>query len=494
MNMRINLFLFSICFFASLCFANKENINKSLVRINTTSNAYNYRSPWLSPQQFEKTGTGFIISNNVILTNAHIVSDAVYIEVRRADDITPYQADVKLVDHDCDLALLSINDNKFMEGSLPLHIGDSLDIGETVNVYGFPVGGDEVSLTQGVVSRIEVQEYAHSGQQLLLSQIDAAINPGNSGGPVIGKNGKVIGVATQGYTFGQNIGYMVPIQVLKHFLQGAKEKPYKGFPAIGIRVQIMENPSIREKFKMGANHSGILISKLNRGLKKQSVLKEEDIILSINKSNISNNGTILLKENQRVRADYLISRAFVGDILDFKVLRKGGEVDLKVKLEDKNNLDNIVKDIQYGKSPTYYIFSGFIFQPLSANYIQSFGPDKWAISAPPLLTYYYKQGEISEHRKEIVVLTRVLPDISNLGYQYIRDAVVVSVNGVEISDLQHLIQVVETSKNKYLEIKLFDSSIVVIDYAFSKKRNQSILKRYNVKEDRSMDFFIGKIS
>ncbi len=486
--MYLKLFCYFVLFYVNVCFAIHNNINKSLVRINTTSNAYNYKSPWLAPQQFEKVGTGFILENNKILTNAHIISDSVYIEVRRADDVTPYQAEVELVDHDCDLAILSIQNEKFMQGSIPLSRGNSLDVGEKVNVYGFPIGGDEVSLTQGIVSRIEVKEYSHSGQLLLLAQIDAPINHGNSGGPVIGKYDKVVGVATQGYTFGQNIGYMIPIQVLEHFLVDMKTKPYKGFPALGVRVQIMENPSIREKYNMESRHSGVLISKLSRSLKKNPILKQNDIILSIDRINISNNGTVVLKDNQRVRADYLISRTFVGDVLDFKVLRDSKEVNLKVKLEGKNDLDNLVQDVQYGKSPTYYIFSGLVLQPLSANYLQSFGVDKWAVRAPPLLTYYYRQGEVDDKRKEIVVLSKVLPDVVNLGYQYIRDSVVISVNNVEISDLKHFIQVVEKGiKKKYLEIKLFDSSTIIIDYNLAKQRNKNILKRYNIRNDRSKD-------
>jgi S1-C subfamily serine protease len=481
------IIVYLLLFFMQYSFAFDSEINKSLIRVNTTSNAFNYKSPWLAPQQYEKSGTGFILEGNKILTNAHIISDSVYIEVRRADDITPYQAEVALVDHDCDLAILKIQDKKFMEGALPLFLTNEVDVGDSVNVYGFPIGGDEVSLTQGVISRIEIHEYAHSGKHLLLAQIDAAINPGNSGGPVLTKKGKVVGVATQGYTFGQNIGYMIPIQVLKHFIDDANSKSYKGFPALDVRVQIMESPALREKYDMDFKHSGILINKLSYSLKQSSMLKENDIIISINDIDISNNGTILLKNNLRVRADYLISKSFIGDNLKLKVIRGGKQHNLKVKLDRKTDENSLVKGIQYESKPTYYIFSGLVLQPLSANYLYSFGADKWPLHAPALLTYYYRQGEISEKRKEIVVLNRVLPDIANLGYQYIRDAVIESINGTEVSDLKHAIKIIESNKNKYLEIILFDKSKIVLDHNLAVQRNNSILMRYNILKDRSDD-------
>lgn len=62
---------------------------------------------------------------------------------------------------------------------------------------GYPIGGESLSVTAGVVSRIELQEYAQGGETLLAIQIDAAINSGNSGGPVINEHDQLVGVAFQ---------------------------------------------------------------------------------------------------------------------------------------------------------------------------------------------------------------------------------------------------------------------------------------------------------
>lgn len=467
-------------FFSSMHQVYANNYGSSIVRIKTTSNSYSYRTPWLPPQQYEKGGTGFVINDHLIVTNAHVVSDNVYIEVRRADEIHPYQAQVVLVDHDCDLALLKVEDKKFLTGLNPLPLANGIKIGDTVGVYGFPIGGDEVSLTKGVVSRIEMNEYAHSGKQLLLSQIDAAINPGNSGGPVL-HDDKVVGVATQGYTFGQNIGYMIPLQVLRHFLDGySKSQKYRGFPSLGISVQIMENPAIQKKYKMMENHSGVLINKVDYNLKKESSIKEGDVILSINDKSISNNGTVLIEDGLRVRANYLITKAYVGDSIRMKVLREGQEKELKLRLQDKDEILTLVSDIQYGVKPEFYTFGGFIFQPLSANYLHSFSMEKSPFPPPALLTYYYANGEFSEARTEVVIITKVLPDSSNQGYQYIRDATVASVNGVRIKNMQHLIKLIQKNKQEYLIIELEDKGVIVLDYLTAKNNNETIISRYNI--------------
>ncbi len=476
-----------LCLIIFLSVASSNNYTHSIVRIYTTSNAYNYKSPWASPQQYEQTGTGFIISGNRIITNAHVISDSVYIEVRRTDDVTPYQSEVLMVDHDCDLAILKVHNKKFFAKAVPLQFGSKFGVGERVSVHGFPIGGDEISLTEGVVSRIEMQEYLHSGQHLLLAQIDAAINPGNSGGPVI-SDGKVVGVATQGYSFGQNIGYMIPLQVLKHFLQDANASKYKGFPNIGISVQTMENETLRELYKLNNNQAGILVNKISREFDKIASLKTDDVILSIDGVNISNNGTVLLENNLRVRADYLISRAYIGDKLKLDIMRNGQKQTINVPLKFGSNLHRLVHSIKYEVSPTYYLHGGLVFQPLTVNYLQSFGGrEKWGFSAPPQLTHYFMVDEEKEKRLEIVVLNKVLPDQANLGYQYVRDQVITKVNGKAVLSMRDLINKIESNKGKYLIFETEDNSKIVLDAKQVIAREQAIMKRFNIVAARSKD-------
>jgi S1-C subfamily serine protease len=153
------------------------------------------------------------------------------VQVSRAYDPEKYMAYIEIVGHECDLAILRVKDKAFFEGLKPLSLGTLPKLRDDVAVYGFPTGGDKISITEGVVSRIEIQPYAHSDRNLLAVQIDAAINPGNSGGPVIQK-GKIIGIAFQTNTEGENIGYMVPVPIIEHFLTDIEDGKYDGFPIL----------------------------------------------------------------------------------------------------------------------------------------------------------------------------------------------------------------------------------------------------------------------
>jgi len=165
----------------------------SVVKVFATRNTIDYINPWQSKGVQEITGSGCIIQGNRILTNAHVVNQNTFIQVRRESSQKKYIAKVETIGNDCDLATLQVEDPEFFKGVSPLEIGELPYLQDTVAVIGFPMGGDKLSISQGVVSRMESMTYINSNQRLLAVQIDAAINPGNSGGPAI-NNGKIVGL------------------------------------------------------------------------------------------------------------------------------------------------------------------------------------------------------------------------------------------------------------------------------------------------------------
>ncbi|KAI7726348.1 hypothetical protein M8C21_008004, partial [Ambrosia artemisiifolia] len=193
----------------------------SVVKIFTVSSSPNYFLPWQNKSQRESMGSGFVISGKRIVTNAHVVADYTFVLVRKHGSPTKYRAEVKAVGHECDLAILTIESDEFWEGMKFLELGDIPFMQEAVAVVGYPQGGDNISVTKGVVSRVEPTQYVHGATQLLAIQIDAAINPGNSGGPAI-MGDKVAGVAFQNLSGAENIGYIIPVPVIKHFVDGVE--------------------------------------------------------------------------------------------------------------------------------------------------------------------------------------------------------------------------------------------------------------------------------
>ena len=158
----------------------------------------NFSSPWQMKSQRQSIGTAFAIEGQRLLTNAHVVSYASQVLVRRHGEAKRYIAKIISVAHDSDLALLSVPDPEFWnKGIEPLELEDEAPhLQDAVTVIGYPSGGENLSITAGVVSRVDVWNYAHSGRRMLCIQIDAAINSGNSGGPIVNYNGEAVGIVT----------------------------------------------------------------------------------------------------------------------------------------------------------------------------------------------------------------------------------------------------------------------------------------------------------
>jgi S1-C subfamily serine protease len=153
------------------------------------------------------------------MTNAHVVADQREVQLRRFQDATPYAARVEFVSHECDLAVLRVDDPLFYKDLPALSIAKAIPALRTqVRTYGYPTGGRELSSTEGVVSRFEYHTYAHDQfDSFPAAQTDAAINPGNSGGPVM-LGDEVVGVAFQGRSDLQSTGYFIPTPIIDHFL------------------------------------------------------------------------------------------------------------------------------------------------------------------------------------------------------------------------------------------------------------------------------------
>jgi S1-C subfamily serine protease len=453
----------------------------SIVKVFCVYSNPNYYQPWQNYQQGSSTGSGCIISGNRILTNAHLVANQAFLMVRKQGDPKKYIARLLATGHECDLALLTVDDSSFFKDMPPIEFGGLPELQDTVQALGYPMGGDNISITEGVVSRIEPVVYSHSGKFLMAIQVDAAINPGNSGGPVVDDNGKMVGVAFQGLSQGENMGYMIPMPIVKHFLKDIKDGKFDGFPDYNFKSMKMENPDLRNWAKMKEDQTGIMITDIPP-MKKNGVLKVNDVILEIDGVPIANDATVPFRKDEVIYFGNLIWEKYIGEVCKFKILRSGKEMDIDYKL---SKVEKLVPDRVFDEFPTYYIIGGLLFVPLCQNYLDSWG--NWWGKAPRQLTNFATYGEITEKRNEIVVLSEVLADNVNIGYQNIKYVAVLKVNRVEVKNLKHLIELIEKTEGDFVEIKLQNYLDVVLDLKKLKEANSRILKRYRIPSDRSLN-------
>ncbi|XVE90706.1 hypothetical protein DITRI_Ditri20bG0098600 [Diplodiscus trichospermus] len=455
----------------------------SVVKIFTVSSSPNYFLPWQNKSQRETMGSGFVIPGKKILTNAHVVADHTFVLVRKHGSPTKYRAEVQAVGHECDLAILVVESQEFWEGMNFLELGDIPFLQEAVAVVGYPQGGDNISVTKGVVSRVEPTQYVHGATQLMAIQIDAAINPGNSGGPAIMGN-KVAGVAFQNLSGAENIGYIIPVPVIKHFIAGIEESgKYMGFCSMGLSCQPMENVQLRNHFKMQPQMTGVLVSKINPLSDAHRALKKDDIILEFDGVSIANDGTVPFRNRERITFDHLVSMKKPNETALVKVLRNGEEHAFTITLRP---LQPLVPVHQFDKLPSYYIFAGLVFVPLTQPYLHEHGED-WYNTSPRRLCERALRELPKQAGEQLVILSQVLMDDINAGYERLAELQVNKVNGIEIENLKHLCQLVDNCSSESLRIDLDDDRVIALKYESARIATSRILERHRIPSRMSSD-------
>ncbi len=450
-------------------------VGLALVKVYVTANPPDVQSPWQRAGIQSATGSGVILEGQRILTAAHVVADRVSVEVKRANGTRRFPARVEHVGHACDLALLRVDDPAFFHAARPLALGGLPELRDRVDVYGFPEGGDRIAVTTGVVSRVEVGEYVHSADQLLLVQIDAAINSGNSGGPVVG-GGRLVGIAAETLEGAENIGYMIPTPIIRHFLDDVADGRFDGFPRLGVEAQPLENGAHRAALGLDETHGGVRVTRVNHGSAAWDVLRAGDVLLAVDGVEIGRDATVALRGDERVHFSYPITTRFVGDRVALTVWRGGAVERREVRL---STYERLVPGPQYDRPLPYLIWGGMVFQPLGAEMAGFYGP--W----PGDLGHWADFANLrTAERGQVIVLTQVLAHAVNQGYDELGGRVVERVGAVGVRDLAHLAELLDARAAGFVELTLDDGTAVVLDAAAARASEAELLEAYGINAAR----------
>lgn len=489
-------------FYCSVTDFNSRVPLNSVFKVTATTTSPNYFLPWQKKVSRDGSGSGFVLRTEFgdsLITNAHVVADSSYVSVRKALSPISYRARVIAISHEADLALLEVDDKVFWQGSADsgdvpvegLILGELPQLQDHVNVVGFPTGGEGVSITRGVVSRIEPVQYAHASVHLLGIQIDAAINSGNSGGPALiegtnnnsNRKNEVAGIAFQCLAGADNIGYIIPGPVIKHFLtQYQLHKNYTGFPQMGIGWQTLENISMRAYFKIPPNVTGVAINRVSPISPASKVVQKGDILHSIDGYVIANNGTVHFRNGERVYLNYLFVKRFVGDICKCEIIRDGEKKEVEFSLLSSTDLA-LIPTMSPNNKPSFFVVGGLVFTRLTIAYLREYAVDdenNWYEHAPRYLVHRALTSVRESLDQELVVLSHVLADDINFGYAQLSGLELLKFNDTKIHSMKQLHELVNSSDAEFFRFDFSDNIFVVLDRKTLKEANKRILNEYSL--------------
>jgi len=451
-----------------------------VIRVFATTQDPDFDGPWQARTPSNSTGSAVVIGKGQLLTGAHVVANATFLQVQKPSHPDKAIARVRAVSHDCDLALLEVVEPAdFLLDIEPAELGPMPKLRDEVAVVGYPVGGEEISITEGVVSRIEVQRYSHSQRHLLAVTVDAAINAGNSGGPVFG-DGKVVGIAFQKLTGVDNIGEMVPPPIIRAFLDGVASQKRPEIPALGITTQNLENPLLRKHLGLAVGEHGVAVLHVDFSGSSYGALQPRDVITAIEDLPIANNGTVQYMNSYRTRYDVVLGHRYIGDTITLKIKRNGQPLSVSIQLK---RWAPLVPRSRYDMPPQYFVYGGLVFQTLTRDYLTTW--DKWWNKAPKEFLHYYYLGYRTATQNEVVILTQILTDDCNVGYAHLYNEAIATLDGHAPRDMEDFVQRL-SSATGIVEIVTTSGGMIMLDAAEIAKATPRILARYHIPRDRTI--------
>jgi S1-C subfamily serine protease len=458
-------------------------IQKSLVRITATEVEPDYRAPWNSGAIQRGIGAGFVIDGSRIMTNAHVVSNNRYLSVEREGDPNKYQAKVLFVAHDCDLAVIGVSSPDFFKNMTPLTFGGIPQLESTVSAYGYPIGGERMSVTTGIVSRIDFQLYTHSSiDQHLTVQISAQINPGNSGGPVM-QNGKVVGVAFQGYSgeVAQGVAYMIPVPVIQRFLKDIADGHYDRYVDLGLTYSKLQNSAQRRFLGLKDDDRGVLVNTVTAAGPAAKFVQEGDVLLAIDDHPISSDAFVEY-EGDHVEMPEVVERKFKGETVKLDLLRNKQPMSVKIVLGTV--WPYFMQGRSYDVRPRYVVYGGLLFQPLSLGMIEAYRPTDLRLRH--FFDFFVSDQLYLEH-PEVIVLTNILPDPINTYLAPFRYSIVDEINGKKIRTLDDLAKTFSETTDRLVVKMIGEGPPLVLDPKQVEAARERIKRRYNVISEQNLE-------
>ena len=431
------------------------DIANSVVKIFSTSRYPDPYKPWTKQSPVESSGSGVVIEGRRILTNAHVVDYANQVQIQANQAGDKISATVEYIAPGIDLAVLKLDDEKFFDTHPPLVRAKTLPgIKDTVLAYGFPEGGNSLSITKGIVSRVEFTPYNFPVFGLRI-QIDAAINPGNSGGPAV-VGDKMIGLTFSRLSDADNIGYIIPNEEIELFLKDIADGHYDGKPAMYDATQTLENPALRSFLKLPPEVEGMVVH-IPYQDDPAYPLKEWDVITKIGNKPVDDQGMIKLGSDLRVHFEYEIQHIATNGTVPLTIVRAGKE--MKVNEPVSPDYPRLIPSLN-GSYPSYFIYGPLVFSAATEDYLGGLMRSKYgsAILARmsalgnPLVTRMSDQPAFPGEGL-VVISSPFFPHKLGQGYSNPRMQVVKKVNGIPVKNLTHLVAILRDARDEFISIE-----------------------------------------
>jgi len=455
-------------------------LRAGIVSVRVTGQDWNWRAPWEKQAPWTRTVTGLVVPGNRILAASTAFGNTLLVEAQKLGGDARTVARVELVDHEGPLALVAVDDPAFWEGLEPLPLEERAAAEGAVTIIRWQRTG-LLDAFPGTLRQVRSGRHGLSQTSLLSLDVESAAQGLGESEVVIAK-GKVAGLVTGR---GGDAYSALAAPVLAQFLEGALAGDWRSFARAGLAWQDLSNPALREWLGLAPGETGIRLTRVLPHGSAGSALRPGDVILELGGAKIDPTGYYEHPLYGRMLFALLFSDGRrPGDTMPVRILRDGQRLDLELQLRAMAAEQDSVPPYVYGRGPDYVIKGGLVFQELTRPYLASWGD--WTRRAPPRLLVAIDRAEddAAAEPSRIVLLSSVLPDTANLGYERLRDLIVERVNGRPVASLVELRRAFAAPGSAFHVVELLPgqgAERVVIDAAEAEAAGERLARAYGVE-------------
>lgn len=452
---------------------------RSIVTIEVSRKQYEYYQPWNKrTEKSQKAGT--IVAERQILTTAQNLSDRTLVRLQKKGRGKWAIGEVIWIDYQANLALVTTSEADFWRDLKPAPLGGPMPSDGALQILRWREGNLENSHAE--FTQFAVREAQLSPINQVVLEAGSDIQGAGWGEPIVA-NSHVVGLvrAQEGHTC-----LAIPGSFIQAILAARQKGEFPGLGYFHFYWQPAENPASLAMLKLPGEPRGVIVVNVpERPDSCEAVLKPQDIILRIDGFDLDIQGDYNDPEFGFLNLENLaVRRKWAGEEVKLQIWREGKQMDVSYRLPKFEYTNSLVPFAAYDQEPEYFITGGLVFQPLTDSYLQSWGPE-WKQRSPFRL-YYYNDQPPTRQRPALVILSQVLPDPYNIGYQEHKWLVVDKVNGQRVNYLADLRQALQKPLNGFqvLEFAQGDSlrRIVLAAGEAEKEATQRVLTRYGITD------------
>ncbi|MEI6035898.1 MAG: PDZ domain-containing protein [Verrucomicrobiae bacterium] len=457
------------------------NKSLSVVRVNATSQAYDFVRPWAKKPPGTRRGLGTLIEGGRLLVTAELIANHTFIELEKAATAEKSSAEVECVDYECNLAILKPSDPAFLAGMKPLALDRSSRVGDRATILQLEPNG-EIAQTLGTVTSISVGGYPLDNMGLLLFRLSAPMQQrdGSFTMPAV-RDGKLLGLLMR-YDARSQTADIISTPVIEHFLKEAAKPAYGGFARAGLAFSSTRDPQLRRYIGLKEAGGVYVTDVMKGGAAEKAGLKKADVILAVGGHPVDQDGNYQDPDWGRITFSHITNTIFhPEDTLVFQVFRDGKTLEVPVKLAARDRAKIISESSVVDRPPRYVILGGVVFLELSRAYLQEWGGE-WMKQAPQRLVFLDAfQNELPEDRGKIVFISKILPTPDTLGYEDLDNLVVSKVNGKEIRSLDDVVAAAQFPVDGYQKIEVDeDPGLIFLDAASIEANREALVRKYSL--------------